>query len=82
MPPGSQTRLYEVQLDIYIARRKRMHAIYDLSGVPVFHAPHLLQILNWFHEQGVTSATFTDDESAYVVTFERRPLQDNSQPGD
>ncbi|HET98796.1 MAG TPA: hypothetical protein ENH89_00180 [Aurantimonas coralicida] len=61
--------LYEVQLDINIARRKRMHSVFDPAGIPVFHAPLVLQVLNWLHEQDIHSVRFTDDETTYDVTF-------------
>ncbi len=76
MPPPTEAAQYEVQLDLYIARRKRMHAIFDPQGVPVYHAPLVIQIFDWLADKDVTSARFTDDEAIYQVAF-RRVLSGN-----
>ena len=71
--------LYAVQTDIYIARRKRLHAVHDPSGTPVYHDPHLMNVLEWLTEQGITTARFTDDQVAYLVTFKRVTLEPPSE---
>ncbi len=72
----SSDRSYEVQTDIYIARRKRMHSVFDSAGIPVFHAPHVLQVLEWLADQDIRKATFTDDDATFDITFARRvPLE-------
>lgn len=75
MPPAPPEALYTVETDIYIARRRRVHAVNDARGKPVFHDPHILQVLDWLVEQDVTTARFTDDATAFVITFERVPLE-------
>lgn len=58
-----------------------MHAIFDPAGIPVYHAPRIIQVLDWLAEKDVTSARFTDDEATYQVEF-RRVANDNPKPGD
>ena len=81
MPLAEYTNLYEVQLDLYVARRKRMHAIFDPAGVPVYHAPLVIQVLDWLADKDVTMARFTDDERTYHVEF-RCCVHDNPNPGE
>ncbi len=74
MPEPGSIALYKVELDLYIARRKRMHSVLDPHGIPAFHAPHMIDVLEWLADKGVTSATFTDGETTYAVSFvKRRP---------
>jgi len=75
MAPPSPDRLHEVQLDIYIARRKRMHAIFDPNGIPVFHAPLIMQVMEWLADKEITRVRFTDDDTAYEVTFQPCALE-------
>lgn len=79
--PGSREPLFEVQVDIYIARRKRMHSVFDNKGLPVFHGPHILQVLGWLSEQDIKQALFTDEDTTYLVKFERRSTNQQT-PGD
>ena len=71
--------LYTVQTDIYIARRTRLHAVHDQFGTPVYHGPHLMNVFDWLFENDITTARFTDEESAYLVTLERAPLDPPSE---
>lgn len=73
--------MFEVQVDVYIARRKRMHSVYDAEGIPVFHGPHILQVLDWLFEQDIRQALFTDEDTTYLVKFER-PSFDQPSLGD
>ena len=66
---------HEVQTDIYFARRKRLHTVYDQAGEPVYSDPHLMNVFDWLAEQDITTARFADDATAYLVTFERVPLE-------
>lgn len=68
--PDSEA-LYTVQVDIYIARRKRIHEVQDAAGVAVYHDPHLLNVLTWLAEQNIRTARFTDDQDTFLVTFDR-----------
>ena len=70
---------HEVQTDIYIARRKRVHTVYDQNDEPVYSDPHLMNVLDWLFENDVKTARFADDTSAYLVTFERAPLEPPSK---
>ena len=70
---------HTVQVDIYFARRKRLHTVYDHAGAPVFSDPHLMNVLDWLVEQDVTTARFTDDQVTYLVTFERTELEPLSE---
>ena len=72
MPKRPAATVYVVDLDIYVARRKRVHQVRDPSGAPVFHAPLVLDVLNWLAEKGITRARFTDDASSFDVTSRRR----------
>ncbi|HDZ44099.1 MAG TPA: hypothetical protein ENH80_09175 [Phycisphaerae bacterium] len=78
MPPDVP-RLHEVQTDIYIARRRRLHAVNDPTGVPVFHGPRIIEVLDWLADNDVNRVRFTDDALAFEVTFERCTLE---QPSD
>ncbi len=69
MPPANDNHPYVVQTDIYIARRKRMHAVIDPAGRPVFHAPLLLDVLDWLADKDVHTARFTDEETTYDISF-------------
>lgn len=62
-------RPYIVQTDIIVARRKRIHAVHDPGGVPVFHARHLIEVMDWLVNNDVHHARFTDDETTYDVSF-------------
>ncbi len=70
---------HTVQVDIYIARRKRVHAVHDQYGVPVFHDPHIMNVFDWLAEQDICTARLTDDSSAFVVTFTRVDAQPLSE---
>lgn len=71
------TAMFEVQLDLYIARRQRMHSVFDPDGNPVFHDKLILNVMEWLADKGVRCARFTDDETTYIVTFEPVAVQDN-----
>lgn len=81
MAPAVDNRPFVVQVDIYIARRKRMHSVLDPSGRPVFHAPLVIDVLDWLREQDIKQALFTDDETTYLVRFEPS-LLNKRPPGD
>ena len=69
MPPANDNHPYVVQTDIKFARRKRMHEVIDPSGRPVFHAPLLMDVLDWLTDKDVHAARFTDEESTYDISF-------------
>lgn len=62
---------FTVQVDIYVARRKRMHSVMNDIGEQVFADPHLMNILTWLAEQELSQARFTDEEDTFLVTFTR-----------
>ncbi len=69
MPAAENNRPYVVQTDIKFARRKRVHEVIDPSGLPVFHAPLLMDVLDWLTDKNVHAARFTDEESTYDISF-------------
>ena len=78
MADATTSQVHTVQVDIYIARRKRMHQVVDPAGVVVWSDPHLMNVLDWLSEQGLTSAIFTDEESTFEVSFSK-VVRDNPQ---
>ncbi len=83
MAPTPDIRPYVVELDLYVARRRRLHEVRQPNGAAVFHAPHLTQVLNWLIDNGVGSAEFTDDDVTFVVSFSRKtspPPPDEGNP--
>lgn len=62
---------FVVETDLYIARRKRLHAVTNSDGKSVFHAPHVLQVLDFLTDNDIRQAVFTDDDTRYLVSFER-----------
>ncbi len=62
---------YTVDVDVYIARRKRMHVVLGTEGVPLFHAAHLMDVFVWLAEKGTNIARFTDDAESFDVVFTR-----------
>ena len=66
---------YTVQVDIYTARRQRVHQVIDGRGIPVYHDKHILNVLDWLAERDIRDARFTDDATAFLVTFARADLQ-------
>lgn len=63
---------YVVSVDLYIARRRRIHEVRDPNGVAVFHAPHIIQVLEWLVDNDIGVAEFTDDDACFVVNFSRQ----------
>ncbi len=73
MPPANDNHPYVVELDLYIARRRRLHEVRRPDGIAVFHAAHVVQVLDWLVDNDIGSAEFTDDETTFLVTFKRKP---------
>ncbi len=67
MSSGDRRPRYTVNLDIYVARRTRIHQVTDLEDNAVFHAALLVDVLNWIAEQGATTIRFTDEETNFDV---------------
>lgn len=63
-----------VELDIYIARRKRSHSVIDADGETVFHAPNMADILTWLDGQDIRTATFVDGDDRFSVVFSVVPF--------
>lgn len=73
MADDSPCSAYKVDTDIYIARRKRLHTVYDPAGELVFTGPHILDVLAWLADNDVRSAIFQDADDCFVVRFTRAP---------
>lgn len=68
--PTTEVR-HLVQVDLYIARRKRVHSIYNDAGEAVYHSPLMIEVLAWFNANDIHAAYFTDDEDSFLVSFQR-----------
>ena len=59
-----------VELDLQIQRRRRVHAILDANGDPVYHAVRISEILTWLIDAGVSQITMVDENARFDVTFQ------------
>ncbi len=76
MIAANDNRQHVVQVDLYVARRRRVHQVIDPDGDAVFHDPHIIAVFDWLTEQGINRVRLTDDDKAFTVAFDRCPLHD------
>ena len=62
---------YKVELDLYIARRRRLHEVRNPAGEAVFHAQHVMNVLEWLADNNIGTALFTDGDTEFTVSFAR-----------
>ncbi len=48
-----------------------MHSVFDPAGKPIYHAPHILQVLVWLADQGVRRVRLTDGDDTFDADFTR-----------
>ncbi len=48
-----------------------MHSVFDAAGLPLYHAPHILQVLCWLADQNVERVRLTDGDDTFDVGFVR-----------
>lgn len=60
-----------VQIDLYIARRKRVHAVVNSAAETLFHDPYIIRVMDWLADQDINRVRFADEEHAFIVNFQR-----------
>lgn len=65
-------KLYTIQADVWLTRRKRVHFILTANDDLCYTAGSITEALNWLYDLGEERATLNTEDRAYVIELRPR----------
>ena len=65
--------LVRVEIDVYLMRRKTVHAVMNADGDTLSHHDTLGGLFSWLHENNYHHVLLVDETTEYLVDFRVSP---------